>query len=203
MHIDTVGFLRLHPCAMTKARLEQERIGLLILRGAENSGNVVLHHLKDSGGVQDHKVDVVRTSSSGITASIVMRGGISKGDRGNEPGLRNGNDTHIVVHGNVIIHVIITVHHHAGDTSLDKPVGGWGHEKNTALVRHFGVVQRNGGSVNSRDSTSTSRQIGGSLIGSSRPVSVSCKPIIRIQQGSLLLARPNRFIWAAAYFYAD
>ena len=72
MHIDTVGFLGLDPCAVCITGLKEPRIGLLILRGAENTGHIVLHHLQHGGGVYNHKVNVVRTSSRAITASIVM-----------------------------------------------------------------------------------------------------------------------------------
>lgn len=201
-HVDAVVLVRLDPSTVGEPGLDAPSVGLDVLVGIEDPGRIVGHDLEDGGRMHDHVVDGRSTRSRSKSASTAGGGGSVQSDSGLEPAGRNRDDAHIVVHLNVVVHIIVAVHDHAGDAALQEPVRCGVHEQDAALVGHFGIVQGRGGQVDGGHGSSTGGKGFGDHVGRGSTTGILGKSVICFQRRSLIFARPiaDR---TAAYFYAD
>lgn len=148
---DAVGLVSLDPRAVAVAGLHTPSIGLDVLLRAEEARSIVLHDLENGRRVDDHVVDGRRASRGSEATRAGTGGRVVQRDGGLETGLRNGDDSHVVVHLDIVVNIAVAVHNHAGDAALDEAVGGGADEKNAAFVGNFGVVESLGRAVNRGD----------------------------------------------------
>ena len=165
-NVDAVGLLSLDPAVVVDTVVELPRIGLLVDFGGEDAGNLVLHDLEDGRGMHDHVVDGI--ARGGVAASASGGGRIVDGHGGIEPTRRNGDDLHIVEHLNIVVHVVIAVHNHAGHAALNELIGVGVHEQDATLIGDFGIVQSGSSIVNQAKDGSRSGSLGLDLSSGSR-----------------------------------
>ena len=146
------------------------RIGFLNDFRAEDAGIRQLDGLHHGRGMDDEEVD--GRTSSGITTSTIMSRGLTQSDSGVEPTRRNGDDSHVVVHLDIVVNAVLAVHGVPGDASLEIAVHGGIDEQDAALIGDFSVIQLLSAKVDGGNSTRTSRDVLSSLHAVSRTLGV-------------------------------
>ena len=106
--------------------------------------------------MNNHVVD--GRARSGVTASVIVSGGLCQRDRRIEAAGRHGNNPHVVVNLDIVINVAVGVLNHTSNAALNQLVGGRVHKQDTTLIRNFRIVKLRGSIVDRRDGSGRGRQ---------------------------------------------
>ena len=147
----------LDPCAMILTEVPHPTLCLLIHSGAEDARLGEAVSLHDGRRVDNHEVD--GRTRGGVATYTVMRTRLCKGDSSIEPALGDGDDAHIVVHLDIVVDSVFTVHGVTGNTRLEITVHGRVDEQDTSLIRNFRIVQFLSAKVDSIDRARTSADV--------------------------------------------